>query len=45
MTRLEEIHSAWCVQDPNAGEKSKNYNALATMFWNTEGGVIRAIIN
>lgn len=46
ISELKTIHSAWC-EDPYSinDERSKKINTLATMFWNTEGGVMRVIVN
>lgn len=43
---LSQIHSAWCENPYNEdNERSKSINTLATLFWNTEGGVIRVLLN
>lgn len=40
----ETLFKGWCSQT-NENKLDKDYDVLATLFWNTEGGVIRLIMN
>lgn len=41
----ENIYRGFCNQTDLDPLKEKRYSLLATLFWNTEGGVIRTIMN
>lgn len=44
---IEQLEKGWCKQSDVKieGIEIVNYNMLASLFWNTEGAIIRNIIN
>jgi H+/Cl- antiporter ClcA len=40
--RRDDLHEAWCVK---VEEPNDNFNTLASLFWATEGGVIKNLMS